>query len=277
MDRSVKPLAFWIVLAVLSAGTLAYMYGQDLGGGIQQPSTGGGGGGGGTWGSITGTLSAQTDLATALAGKQASLGFTPLNAASNLSDVASSTTARTNLGLGTAAVANIGTSSGTVASGTDSRFGAFTTITPTATSVAAGATQEYYLHLQIPYTALTLASTVQDVALFTTSSGFKLRGLTLVETTSFSCSACSGITSMTAAVGRGATSPSDYQLPTPLMQTAGTMRDAGGNYSPVFASHTVYVEFTNTTAATPSNFGNGTASNLTAGLLDVYVWYVTAL
>jgi hypothetical protein len=53
------------------------------------------GSGGGTWGSITGTLSAQTDLNTALNGK--------LAASSNLSDLASATTARTNLGLGTAA------------------------------------------------------------------------------------------------------------------------------------------------------------------------------
>lgn len=62
-------------------------------------------GGSSVWGGISGTLSNQTDLATALAGKQASLGFTPLNAASNLSDLGSASTARTNLGLGTAAVA----------------------------------------------------------------------------------------------------------------------------------------------------------------------------
>jgi hypothetical protein len=43
--------------------------------------TGGGIGGGGTWGSITGTLSSQTDLQTALNGKQATLGFTPENVA----------------------------------------------------------------------------------------------------------------------------------------------------------------------------------------------------
>ena len=38
-------------------------------------------GAGTAWGMITGTLSSQTDLAAALAGKQASLGFTPENAA----------------------------------------------------------------------------------------------------------------------------------------------------------------------------------------------------
>lgn len=56
------------------------------------------GGSGSSWGSITGTLSAQTDLASALAAK--------LSAALNLSDLASASTARTNLGLGTLATQN---------------------------------------------------------------------------------------------------------------------------------------------------------------------------
>ena len=52
----------------------------------------------------------------------ANLGFTPLNQANNLSDLASATTARSNLGLGTAAVKAASASGGTVASVT----GAFT-------------------------------------------------------------------------------------------------------------------------------------------------------
>lgn len=54
--------------------------------------------------------------------KQNALGYTPLNAASNLSDLGSATTARSNLGLGGAAVLNVGTAAGTVAAGDDSRI-----------------------------------------------------------------------------------------------------------------------------------------------------------
>lgn len=51
------------------------------------------------WGNVSGTLSAQTDLSTALAAKQDALGFTPLAPANNLSDVASAATALDNLTL----------------------------------------------------------------------------------------------------------------------------------------------------------------------------------
>lgn len=66
---------------------------------------------GGVWGQITGTLSSQTDLETALG--------TFLAKANNLSDVASASAARTNLGLGTAAAAALVTSVGSPGSNTN--------------------------------------------------------------------------------------------------------------------------------------------------------------
>jgi len=55
---------------------------------------------------------------------QTSLGKadTSLQAANNLSDLASASTSRTNLGLGGAATLNVGTTTGTVAAGDDSRI-----------------------------------------------------------------------------------------------------------------------------------------------------------
>ncbi len=76
----------------------------------------------GTSGTIT-CYSSGLPAAYLAAGAAASnLGFTPLNQANNLSDLASATTARSNLGLGTAAVKAASASGGTVASVT----GAFT-------------------------------------------------------------------------------------------------------------------------------------------------------
>lgn len=109
------------------------------------------GAGSSTWGSITGTLSNQTDLQNALNAKEGTItaGTTAqywrgdksfqtldktavglgnvtndaqLKIASNLSDLNNASTARTNLGLGNSATLNTGTTAGTVATGDDSRF-----------------------------------------------------------------------------------------------------------------------------------------------------------
>jgi hypothetical protein len=72
---------------------------------------------------------------TAFNSKQAALGYTPLNAASNLSDVASVSAARTSLGLGTAAVQSIANLTEatsavlTITGGTGAVVGSGTTIT----------------------------------------------------------------------------------------------------------------------------------------------------
>lgn len=58
----------------------------------------------------------------AIAAAQAAAVASSLQRASNLADLASATASRGNLGLGAAAVANVGTSAGTVAAGDDSRI-----------------------------------------------------------------------------------------------------------------------------------------------------------
>jgi hypothetical protein len=77
----------------------------------------------------TTALAGKADAAattTALAGKQNALGFTPLNPANNLSEISSATTARTNLGLGSAATKNAPASgnaaAGDVVLGSDTRL-----------------------------------------------------------------------------------------------------------------------------------------------------------
>lgn len=73
-----------------------------------------------TWGNITGTLANQTDLNTALSGKQNALGFTPEN-------IANKNVANGYAGLGTGGLLSyaqipVGTGASTVAAGNDLRF-----------------------------------------------------------------------------------------------------------------------------------------------------------
>lgn len=86
---------------------------------------------------ITSITALTTPLSVVQGGTGSTTGSTALitlgglSASNNLSDLTSITTARTNLGLGGAAVLSVGTTAGTVAAGNDSRFSG-----PTQKSVA---------------------------------------------------------------------------------------------------------------------------------------------
>lgn len=122
----------------------------------------------------------------------------------------------------------------------------------------------------IPYTALTAASTVQDITLFQLPANAKLLGLTVVESTTFST--ISGIT--TAAVSIGVSgSPSYYLNPFSLFQSAGNYRDESLFSSASLSAHNVIAEFV-VTNASPGNLGNGTTTNLTAGSESINVCYI---
>lgn len=139
-------VAYVVGELVVSSGTLyrvttAHTSGVSVDLGNFAAIGGGGGGGGGAVVTIdsdgtlvvdgtTVELGTDAEIAAAIAAAAA----TKLTTASNLSDIPNAATARTNLGLGTAAVRGVGTSSGTVAAGDDPRIvGALTTTAANAT------------------------------------------------------------------------------------------------------------------------------------------------
>lgn len=80
------------------------------------------GGDDGTWGAILNDFLGQAHNSDGSLKSAAVSSAGALQAANNLSDVATPATARTNLGLGGAATLNVGTTNGTVAAGDDSRI-----------------------------------------------------------------------------------------------------------------------------------------------------------
>jgi hypothetical protein len=129
-------------------------------------------------------------------------------------------------------------------------------------------TVETCAHWGIPYTALAQASTTQDIALFTLPPGWKMESH-VREGTPFA--GPTGLTAASVSIGITAGAATEYMLPFALFQGSNTQRDSPGMYSAEYAAHTVYLEFKNTTAVSPINFGNGTATNFTAGREEVHV------
>lgn len=145
-----------------------------------------------------------------------------------------------------------------------------TTISPTTTTLAFPLG---YYHFQVPASLVKCASLTCDVQIGTVPQGFVLHTLTVVETTPFA--GPSGLTAGTMSFGQGVSAPSGFMSPRAIFQSANTTNQEGGAISMSFttAATSFTVEFINTSVSSPINFGNGTTSSLTAGLLDVYVTY----
>jgi hypothetical protein len=123
-------------------------------------------------------------------------------------------------------------------------------------------------HWSIPYTSIQASATTQDITLFTLPAGYQMESH-VRESTSFT--GPTGLTAASVSIGMTALAATEYMLPFPLFQTANTLRYTSGMYSAQYAAHAVYLEFKNTTAVSPINFGNGTATNFTAGREEVHV------
>ncbi len=117
-----------------------------------------GGGGSSVWGSITGTLSDQTDLQSALNGKQASGSY--FTVGNNLSEGTASTM-RTNLGLGTLATQN-GTAPGsTIAGINDTQTFTNKTLTSPIINFGSDANGDILIRSSGTYTRLPIGSSTQ--------------------------------------------------------------------------------------------------------------------
>lgn len=197
-------------------------------------------------------------------------GSLPSCTADQLLYYASSGTTGTCLTLGT----NLSITSGTLNAAGGGGGGDTTALTPIITPTSSTLSQPFgYYHFQIPYTAVECSSTTCDVELATVPQGFILTGITVVETTPFAGPA--GLTAGTVSFGQGVSSPSGFMTPRAIFQAANTTNQDGGEVSMSFTSAgtALTAEFINTTASSPVNWGSGSATSLTAGLLDIYLRY----
>ncbi len=126
----------------------------------------------------------------------------------------------------------------------------------------------------IAYSRLTAAATTQELALGTFSGWTKFTGITIKEAAQMGGGS---VATLTVSIGRAAAdggAGTEVVAAKPLMQTPSTTQyfDDGGLLSPIMpaadaTNYNVVLKFTSTGA----NLGNGSASNLTAG--SVNVWY----
>jgi len=116
----------------------------------------------------------------------------------------------------------------------------------------------------VAYTGLTAAATTQQVTLFTLPANGDIEGIRIKHSAAF---AGPSITAMTVSIGSSANATgyapafNVFQAP-----SASTMYSDGGSFALTSAAHDVVAQF----AATGANLGTGTATNLTAGSVDIW-------
>lgn len=214
-----------------------------------------------------------TTITTSLSGK--------LSKSANLSDVTSVATARSNLGLGGAAVLNVGTSAGTVAAGNDARFTDSRTPTAHALSHATGGSDPVS-PASIGASPVGHAHTAGDVsglaAVATSGAYSSLTGTPTLGTAAALNVAPSGNASSTQVVKGDDTRLSDARTPTSHSHVIGDVTNLSSTLSSkadtattisagsgltgggsLAANRTLTVDFTS------SGGNNGTATNVARG------------
>jgi len=121
----------------------------------------------------------------------------------------------------------------------------------------------------IPYSAFTAASTSQQIQIATVPAYWFPTAILLNEATQFA-SGNGQVTSLAASIGTTG-SPTYYVQALPLMQASPNFRGDNVNGQPAsLQSHAIYLQVS-VTNTNPGNLGTGSATNLTAGALEVAV------
>jgi hypothetical protein len=121
----------------------------------------------------------------------------------------------------------------------------------------------------IPFTALTAAATTQQIKIATVPAYWFPSAMLVNELTQF-ISGSGQVSGLSISIGTTA-SPSYYVQPLPLMHASPNYKvDNVGGQPASLQSHDVYIQV-NVTNVNPGNLGTGTATNLTAGALEVAI------
>jgi hypothetical protein len=121
----------------------------------------------------------------------------------------------------------------------------------------------------IPFTALTAAATTQQIKVATVPAYWFPSAMLVNELTQFT-SGSGQVSGLSVSIGTTA-SPSYYVQPLPLMQASPNYKVDNVNGQPAsLQSHDVYIQV-NVTNVNPGNLGTGSATNLTAGALEVAI------